>query len=102
MWRAHDRLRQTTRTAWERSRNIIRKQRVRDQCADFCAINLQRLGFTGMHDPVATIVFGQPVNVDYTVVAGKFIVKEGHLVTLDTRQLAEKHTQAAKRLWQAS
>ena len=30
MWRAHDRLRQTTRTAWERSRNIIRKQRVRD------------------------------------------------------------------------
>ena len=65
-------------------------------------INLQRLGFTGMHDPVATMVFGQPVHVDYTVVAGKFIVKEGHLVTLDTRQLAEKHTQAAKRLWQAS
>src|SRR6266487_6145677 len=70
----------------------------RGKCADFCAINLQRLGFTGMHDPVATIVFGQPVNVDYTVVAGKFIVKEGHLVTVDARQVAEKHNKAAKRL----
>src|SRR3989441_884269 len=57
----------------------------RGKCADFCAINLNRMGFTGMHDPVAAIVFGQPVNVDYTVVAGKFIVKEGHLVTVDPR-----------------
>ena len=48
----------------------------RGKCADFCAINLNRIGFTGMHDPVAAIVFGQPVNVDYTVVAGKCIVKE--------------------------
>ncbi len=70
----------------------------RGKCADFFAINLNRIGFTGMHDPVATIVFGQPVNVDYTVVAGKFIVKEGHLVTIDERQLAEKHNKAAKRL----
>jgi hypothetical protein len=30
MWRAHDRLNQPTQTAWERSRNIIRKRRVRD------------------------------------------------------------------------
>ena len=30
MWRAHDRLSQTTQTAWEWSRNIIRKRRVRD------------------------------------------------------------------------
>jgi 8-oxoguanine deaminase len=70
----------------------------RGQCADFCAINLHRLGFTGMHDPVAAIVFGQPVNVDYTVVGGTFIVKEGQLVTVDERQLAEKHHKAAKRL----
>jgi 8-oxoguanine deaminase len=71
-------------------------------CADFCAINLNRLGFTGMHDPVAAIVFGQPVNVDYTVVAGKFIVKEGQLATVDASQVATKHHQAAKRLLQAS
>jgi 8-oxoguanine deaminase len=74
----------------------------RGKCADFCAINLNRLGFTGMHDPVAAIVFGQPVNVDYTVVAGKCIVKEGHLTTVDARQVAEKHHKAAKRLLNAS
>jgi len=57
-----------------------------------------KLGYTGMHDPVAAIVFGQPVNVDYTVVGGKFIVKEGQLVTVDERKLVEKHNKAAKRL----
>lgn len=68
------------------------------KCADFFAINLNKLGFAGMHDPVSAIVFGQPVNADYTVVGGKFIVKEGQLVTVDERKLAEKHNQAAKRL----
>ena len=68
------------------------------KCADFFAVNLNKLGFAGMHDPVSAIVFGQPVNVDYTVVNGKFIVKEGHLVTVDERKLVEKHNKAAKRL----
>jgi 8-oxoguanine deaminase len=68
------------------------------KCADFFAINLNRLGYAGMHDPVAAILFGQPVNVDYTVVGGKFIVKEGHLVTVDEGKLIEKHQQAARRL----
>lgn len=68
------------------------------KCADFFAVNLNKLGFAGMHDPVSAIVFGQPVKADYTVVGGKFIVKEGQLVTVDERQLAEKHNKAAKRL----
>ena len=68
------------------------------KCADFFAVNLNKLGYTGMHDPVAAIVFGQSMNVDYTVVNGKFIVKEGQLVTVDERKLIEKHNKAAKRL----
>ncbi len=68
------------------------------KCADFFAINLNRIGFTGMHDPVSAIVFGQPVNADYTVIGGKFIVKEGQLCTVDERKLIEKHNKAAKRL----
>ena len=68
------------------------------KCADFFAVNLNKLGFAGMHDPVSAIVFGQPVNADYTVVGGKFIVKEGQLVTVDEHKLVEKHNQAAKRL----
>jgi 8-oxoguanine deaminase len=68
------------------------------KCADFFAVNLNRLGFAGMHDPVAAVVFGQPVNADYTVVGGKFVVKEGQLCTVDEHKLVEKHNQAAKRL----
>jgi len=68
------------------------------KCADFFAVNLNKLGFAGMHDPVSAIIFGQPVNADYTVVGGKFIVKEGHLVTVDEHKLIEKHNRAAKRL----
>ena len=70
------------------------------KCADFFAVNLNRLEFTGMHDPVSAIVFGQPVRVDYTVVGGKFIVKEGQLVTVDEAKIIEKHNKAAKRLLQ--
>jgi cytosine/adenosine deaminase-related metal-dependent hydrolase len=68
------------------------------KCADFFAVNLNRIEFTGMHDPVAAVVFGQPVRIDYTVVGGKFVVKEGQLVTVDEHQLIEKHNTAAKRL----
>jgi len=68
------------------------------KCADFFAINLNRIGYAGMHDPVAAVVFGQPANVEYTVVGGKFIVKEGRLVTVDEQKLIEKHNKAAKRL----
>ena len=68
------------------------------KCADFFAVDLNRIGFTGMHDPVAAVVFGQSVNVDYTVVGGNFIVKEGQLCTADERMLVERHNRAAKRL----
>jgi cytosine/adenosine deaminase-related metal-dependent hydrolase len=68
------------------------------KCADFFAIKLDKLGFAGMHDPVSAIVFGQPVNADYTLVGGKFIVKDGQVVTVDEHKLAEKHNKAAKRL----
>jgi cytosine/adenosine deaminase-related metal-dependent hydrolase len=68
------------------------------KCADFFAVDLNRIGFTGMHDPVAAVVLGQPVNADYTVVGGKFVVKEGKLCTVDEDRLIERHNKAAKRL----
>ena len=68
------------------------------KCADFFAMDLNRIQFTGMHDPVSSIVFGQSVNVDYTVVGGKFVVKEGQLCTVDEHKLIEKHNKAARRL----
>ena len=69
------------------------------KCADFFAINLNRLEYAGaQHDPAAAVLFCQPVRVDYTVVGGKFIVKEGQLATADEQKLIEKHNKAAKRL----
>ena len=70
------------------------------KCADFFAINLNRLDYAGgaVHDPVSAVVFCQPVRVDYTVAGGKFIVKEGQLVTVDESRLTEKHNKASKRL----
>ncbi len=71
----------------------------RGKCADFFAIRLNRLDYAGaLHDPVAATIFCQPVRVDYTVVGGRLIVKEGHLVTLDEARIVEKHNQASKRL----
>ncbi|HEY9152992.1 MAG TPA: amidohydrolase family protein, partial [Anaerolineales bacterium] len=69
------------------------------KCADFFAVNMNKLDFAGaLHDPVSALVFCQPVKVDYTVVGGKFVVKEGKLVTVDERKLVEQHNQAARRL----
>jgi 8-oxoguanine deaminase len=68
------------------------------KCADFFAVDLNRIEFSGMHDPVSAVVFGQSVRVDHTVVGGRFIVKEGSAVTVDERKLIEKHNKSAKRL----
>ena len=69
------------------------------KCADFFAINLNRLDYAGaLHDPGSAAVFCQPVRADVTVVGGKFLVRERQTVTLDEHKLIEKHNRAAKRL----
>jgi len=69
------------------------------KCADFFAIKLDRLDYAGaLHDPVAAAVFCNPVRVDYTVIGGRFVVREGQLATADEMKLVEKHNRAAKRL----
>jgi cytosine/adenosine deaminase-related metal-dependent hydrolase len=69
------------------------------KCADFFAINLNRLDYAGaLHDPVAAVIFCSPLHVDYTVVGGKFVVKEGQLVTLDLPKLIKDHNIASGKL----
>ncbi|RPI35128.1 MAG: 8-oxoguanine deaminase [Chloroflexota bacterium] len=69
------------------------------KCADFFAIDLNRLEYAGaLHDPLAAVLFCAPVLADYTVVGGKFIVKEGRLQTVDVPGLVEGHNRAARRL----
>ncbi len=72
------------------------------KCADFTAIKLDKLGYAGaLHDPVAAVVFCAPINADYTIVGGKFIVKDGHLMTEDIRKLVQEQNIAAERLLSA-
>jgi 8-oxoguanine deaminase len=69
------------------------------KCADFVAINLNRLEYAGaLHDPLAAVLFCAPVKVDYNIVGGKFVVKQGELVTLNLPSHIRKHNEAAKRL----
>jgi cytosine/adenosine deaminase-related metal-dependent hydrolase len=69
------------------------------KCADFFAINLNRLDYAGaLHDPVAAIVFCAPVRSDITVVGGKRVVENGQMVTLDLAAHVHEHNRAARRL----
>ncbi|HEY5269918.1 MAG TPA: 8-oxoguanine deaminase [Anaerolineales bacterium] len=69
------------------------------KCADFFAINLNRLDYAGaLHDPVAAVVFCHPVRADFTFIGGRPVVREGQLVTVDEIKLVERHNRAARRL----
>ena len=69
------------------------------KCADFFAINLNRLDYAGaLQDPLAAVVFCQPVKADYTIVAGELIVEKGKFLPLDIAKQTEKHNAASKRL----
>jgi 8-oxoguanine deaminase len=69
------------------------------KCADFFAVNLNQLEYTGaQEDPGAALLFCSPAKADYTVVGGKFVVKEGELITKDIHQLIERHNRSARRL----
>jgi len=69
------------------------------KCADFIAFNINKLEFAGaLHDPLAAIIFCNPVTVDFNVIGGKMIVKDGVLQTLDLPIHIEAHNKAAKRL----
>ncbi len=69
------------------------------KCADFIAIRLDRLDYAGaLHDPVSAVVFCSPQNVDWNVVGGQVIVREGRLQTVDVPRLVERHNRAARRL----
>jgi 8-oxoguanine deaminase len=69
------------------------------KCADFFAIDLNRLGYAGaLHDPLAALVFCAPQQVDLSVVGGRVIVQGGRLVTVDVPRLVNQHNHAARRL----
>jgi cytosine/adenosine deaminase-related metal-dependent hydrolase len=69
------------------------------KCADFFAIDLNRLEYTGaLQDPVAAVVFCAPVKADWTVVGGDVVVREGQFTKFDIQAHVRKHNAVTKRL----
>ena len=60
--------------------------------ADFACFDLNAIDFAGAHaDPIAGLVFCGPVKAAYTIVAGRVIVAEGILQSLDLHELMQRH-----------
>lgn len=69
------------------------------KCADFTAIRLDKLAYAGaLHDPVAAVLFCAPQAVDWSLIGGRVIVRDGQLLTVDVPHLVERHNRAASRL----
>lgn len=65
--------------------------------ADVVLINLERIGFAGaMHDPVAAVVFaGDSHIVDYSIVNGQIVVRDGRLVSVTEQEIVRRANEAA-------
>ncbi|MDW8326314.1 MAG: 8-oxoguanine deaminase, partial [Anaerolineales bacterium] len=69
------------------------------KCADFFAVNLNRLDFAGAwHDPVAAVLFCTPAKADYTFVHGHGVVRGGFIATVEMPPVIEKHNALARKL----
>ena len=69
------------------------------QAADFIGFRLDNLDYAGgLHDPLAALVFCNPRRVDLSVVNGRVVVEDGHLLTVDLGPLVERHNRIARQL----
>jgi len=67
--------------------------------ADMVAFDLRTLGFAGArHDPLAALVFCAPAQVALSVINGRVVVRDGHLLTVDLPVLVERHNALARQL----
>ncbi len=69
--------------------------------ADLILIDLDQLQYAGaLADPVAAVVFtGYRHEVAYSIVNGRVVVREGHLVTVDEEEVRQEANRIARRLW---
>ncbi len=67
--------------------------------ADVVSVRLDDIGLAGAaHDPLAALFFCQVPRVTHTVVAGRVVVRDGDLATLDLHRLVERHNGLAAAL----
>lgn len=69
-------------------------------CADVIGYRLDRVGYAGaaVHDPVAALIFCQPVGVDLSVIHGQVRVRDGAILGVDLDALVAQHNAVARQL----
>jgi 8-oxoguanine deaminase len=69
------------------------------KAADFIGLRLDRLDYAGaLHDPLAALVFCSPQQVDLSVINGRTVVEDGHLLTVDLGPVVERHNRISREL----
>ncbi|MBV8464457.1 MAG: 8-oxoguanine deaminase [Burkholderiales bacterium] len=69
------------------------------KCADLVAFDLRGIDHAGAwHDPVAALTLCAPVKAALSVINGRVVVRDGHLLTLDLVPLVARHNTLAKQL----
>ena len=67
--------------------------------ADFVAFDMRNVGYAGgLADPVAALLFCAPHSVQWSVIHGRVIVRNGQLTTLDLPDHVERHNALSRAL----
>jgi cytosine/adenosine deaminase-related metal-dependent hydrolase len=66
--------------------------------ADLFMLDLNRIEYSGAHDPVAAAVMCHPAPAHTVIVGGEPVVEDYHHVTLDEADVVTRHRAAARRL----
>ncbi|MBZ0284985.1 MAG: 8-oxoguanine deaminase [Anaerolineae bacterium] len=67
--------------------------------ADFIAFRLDTPAFAGaVHDPVAALIFCASPQVNFSVINGRLVVRDGHLLTTDLPALVAHHNHLSRAL----
>ncbi len=71
--------------------------------ADVVTLPLSEIGLAGaLHDPLAALLLCQVPRVRHSVVAGRVVVRDGELATLELPPLLHRHRQMAARMVQGT
>ncbi len=68
------------------------------KAADLIAIDVNRLEYAGAGDLVAAAVFCAPAKVDFSMVNGQLVVKEGHLTTVEIEPIIARHNEITREM----
>ncbi len=68
--------------------------------ADIVGYRLDRLGLAGgaVHDPLGSLVFCRPGNVDLNIINGRVRIRDGAFVDVDLPKLIDRHNRIARAL----